>query len=119
MGTLTYDGTEIELDDRTLTHLQIVIIQKLRRCEAFAMSWPIPTDLGSGRASIWLHPSIPIHFRFHGSRVPAINPAWLATLTESANSSYGLIVTPENPSLIGAAQIRPAKGQHERHLEPA
>ncbi|TIH33819.1 hypothetical protein [Subtercola vilae] len=106
MGSLTYDGTEIELNDRTLTHLQIVIMQKLRRAESFAMSWALSPDVGSGRASIWLHPAIPLYFRFSGSRAPAINPAWLAELTASANSSRGLIVMPENPPATIAALVR-------------
>nr|WP_307821513.1 ATP-dependent DNA ligase [Subtercola lobariae] len=96
-----------------------MIVQKLRRSESFAMSWAVSAEFGSGRSSIWLHPSIPIHFRFNGSRVPAINPAWLAELTTSANSSTGLIVTPENPRATGAIVVQPAPRQRERHLEPA
>ncbi|WP_443069965.1 DUF7882 family protein [Subtercola sp. YIM 133946] len=119
MGSFTYDGAEIELDDRTLTHLQIVIVQKLRRCESFAMSWAVSPESGSGRASIWLHPSIPLHFRFNGSRVPAINPAWLEELAASADSSRGLIVTPENPHVTGAPRVQPAPQRRERQLEPA
>ncbi|RFA22679.1 DUF7882 family protein [Subtercola boreus] len=84
MGYITYDGTDIEMDDRILTHLHIVIVQKLRRTECFTMSWAYSAEVGSGRASIWLHPSIPIRFRFDGSRVPSLNPVWLAELTESA-----------------------------------
>nr|WP_188681220.1 ATP-dependent DNA ligase [Subtercola lobariae] len=84
------------MDDRTLTHLQIVIVRKLRLSEGFAMSWAFSPDFGSGRASVWIHPTIPLHFKFSGSRVPSINPVWLAELTESANSSRGLIVTAEN-----------------------
>ncbi|GGF23016.1 DUF7882 family protein [Subtercola lobariae] len=86
MDSLTNNGVEIELV-RTLRHLQSVILQNIRRSESFAMSWAVPADLCSGRASIWFHPAIPVQFRFNGSRVPAINPAWFATLTESADSS--------------------------------
>ncbi|MCX7522858.1 ATP-dependent DNA ligase [Microbacterium sp. STN6] len=96
MGTLTYDGTTIEFDDRMLTHLQIVIVNKLRRNESFAMSWRDSIMVGDGRSSIWISPFIPLYFRFNGSRVPEINRDWIETLSSSAQSSTGLIVTDEN-----------------------
>lgn len=96
MGTISYDGIVVKIDDRTLTHLQIVIVNKLRRGDTFLMSWRDATEAGSGRSSIWLHPYVLVHFTFDGSRVPAINQRWLAELTESADSSRGLIVTAEH-----------------------
>ena len=41
MGKLVYGAsvTEIDIDDRTLAHLEIVIIAKLRRDEKFVLSW--------------------------------------------------------------------------------
>ena len=39
MGFLVYDDTrEIAMEDRTLAHLQIVMIDKLRRNEKFAVN---------------------------------------------------------------------------------
>lgn len=101
MGSLSYDGYVVEIDDRTLQHLQIVIVNKLRRGEPFLMSWKDAPDIGDGRSAIWLHPSIPLHFKFSGSRVVSINETWLAELNESAESSRGLIVTSENGSAAG------------------
>jgi hypothetical protein len=97
MGYLSYDHTtvEIHIDDRTLAHLQIVIINKLRRHESFAFSWTEPVAAGSGRGTIWVHPATNLHFRFDGNRPPTINHAWLAVLVESANSGHGLCITPE------------------------
>lgn len=97
MGHLVYDGgtAEVQLDDRTLAHLQIVIIAKLRRQESFAFSWKDPSSAGDGRSTIWLHPMVALRFRFAGSRPPAVNPAWVAVLTASANSGGGLHVLPE------------------------
>ena len=103
MGTISYDGMIVQVDDRTLTHLQIVIINKLRRGDTFLMSWKDSADVGSGRSSIWLHPYVLVHFKFNGGRVPTINEKWLAVLTESADSSRGLIVTAEHgdvPDLV-------------------
>lgn len=92
MGKLLYGSPsmEIDFDDRALVHLQIVISSKLRRRESFVFSWRDSPEVGDGRSSIWLDPSIPLYFRYFGSRVPAINREWLEALTESANSAGGL-----------------------------
>ena len=41
MGKLIYNSSnrEIEIEDRTLAHLRIAIINKLRRSESFAATW--------------------------------------------------------------------------------
>ncbi|MBB5641843.1 ATP-dependent DNA ligase [Cryobacterium roopkundense] len=95
MGSLTYDRVVVEFDDRVLAHLQLVIIQKLRRGESFLLSWRDAAVVGDGRSSAWLHPAIPLYFKFAGGHPPSINPNWVAQLTRSANSSQGLIVTGE------------------------
>ena len=95
MGILTYDGLESEFDDRVLAHLHVVIVQKLRRGESFCLSWRDTHAVGGGRSSLWLHPSIPLHFKFFGSKPPALNREWISILTLSSNSSQGLVVTPE------------------------
>jgi hypothetical protein len=87
MGSISYDGLVVVVDDRTLTHLQIVIVNKLRRGEAFLMSWKDSVEAGSGRSAIWMHPQVLIYFKFDGSRVPAINERWLRELADSAESS--------------------------------
>ena len=99
MGVLTYDGTRVEFDDRVLTHLQIVIVQKFRRGESFLLSWKDGVAVGSGRASLWLTPNAPVYFKFFGSRVPEINREWLALLSESADGPQGLLVIGEDGEL--------------------
>jgi hypothetical protein len=96
MGTLIYDSTIIEFDDRLLLHLQIVIVNKLRRHESFAMTWRDAPEIGDGRSTIWLDPSIPLYFKFSGSRTPSVNRDWLEILAESASSANGLIVVDED-----------------------
>ncbi len=96
MGQIVYASTfEARFDDRVLAHLQIVIMAKLRRQESFSFSWTNPRDNGSGRTSLWLHPTIPLVFSFHGNRPPTINRAWIESLMASANSASGLRVLPE------------------------
>jgi hypothetical protein len=104
MGALLYDGTRIGFDDRLLEHLQIVIVQRLRLGDRFAMSWRDPSDLGEGRSSIWLHPEVDLYFKFDGARMPAIDPAWLRLLTASAVSPRGLVVVDEDGTLVRANQ---------------
>ena len=56
MGTLRYNGSVVEFDDRLLAHLQIVIVEKIRRGEAFLMSWSDTAGTGDGHSAIWIHP---------------------------------------------------------------
>lgn len=97
MGQLIYDGEVVDLriDDRALTHLQIVIVNMLRREHRFLFSWKDDVIHGNGRSSIWLHPNVSLHFKFGGSRVPSINRSWLEELYAGATSGAGLVLTPE------------------------
>ncbi len=97
MGQLIYDGRPLDLrvDDRALTHLQIVIVNMLRRDHRFAFSWKDDVVHGNGRSTIWLHPSVSLHFKFSGSRVPAINRSWPEEPYRSATSGSGLVLVPE------------------------
>ena len=97
MGYLLYGlpAEAIEIDDRTLAHVKIVMLAKLRRDESFAFSFDYDLSDGSGRSTVWIHPTIPLQFKFLGSRQPAINRAWLEALIVSANSVEGLRLLPE------------------------
>ncbi|MGH1548023.1 ATP-dependent DNA ligase [Leifsonia poae] len=92
MGHLIYGNMRVEFEDRVLAHLQIVIVNKLRRSESFAVSWRDANEVGDGRSAIWVDPSIPLYFKFDGSRAPDIDREWLLRLADSADSSTGLIV---------------------------
>lgn len=96
MGTLTYDSKlTAQFDDRILAHLQIVIWAKIRRGEQFSFSWSEQERNGFGRTSVWISPNISLSFQYFGSKMPLINAQWIQELTLSANSSGGLILTPE------------------------
>lgn len=109
MGSLTYDRVVVEIDDRTLAHLQIVIVQKLRRGESFLLSWRDSTEVGSGRSSIWLNPAIPLYFKFAGGRAATLNRQWIEELSRSANSTQGLVIVSEEDSLPAATLPAPPK----------
>jgi hypothetical protein len=92
MGKLLYGHSpmQIDFDDRTLAHVQLVVGTKLRRGEKFFFSWHDSLAVGSGRSSIWLEPSIPLYFKFASSKPIALNREWIDMLILSSHSSGGL-----------------------------
>jgi hypothetical protein len=96
VGALLYGDRQrrFEIDDRTLAHLQLVISAKLRRRESFFFSFR-DEDASAGRISIWMSPMVPLHFKYYGSRQPAINRRWVEALHAAANSAAGLVVLEE------------------------
>lgn len=88
MGKLTYDSTlTADFDDRVLAHIQVVVGAKLRRGESFYFSWRDDPKSGDGRSTIWMHPSIPVSYKYFGSRSPSLNREWIEVLMATANSS--------------------------------
>lgn len=92
MGTMTHGNVSVDFEDRLLAHLQIVVVQRFRRNEPLVMSWLDAQSVGDGRSSLWMTPTLPVYFKFSGSRVPSIDSAWLDLLMQSAESSRGLVV---------------------------
>lgn len=96
MGKLTYDSSvTADFDDRLLAHVQLVIGAKLRRGESFYFSWRDDPLAGGGRSSVWIHPGIPLAFKYFGSRTPTLNREWVEALSLTANSAAGLQIVPE------------------------
>jgi hypothetical protein len=85
-----YDGTPIEIDDRTLAHLKVAVVQKLRRQEAFTVSWQHPPGTPGGRTTLWMHASIPLQFEFIEPEAPELSMEWIEEILRSANSSGGI-----------------------------
>ena len=92
MGTLKYDGSSVDFDDRVLAHLEVVIVQKLRRQESFLMTWQDSEESGNGRTGIWINPMSILTFHFVSSERAQIDRVWLERLMVSANSTMGLFV---------------------------
>ena len=96
MGKLMY-GTpadSFDLDDRTLAHVEIVILAKLRRNESFALVLP---GADGGRTSLWISPVSTLQFRIDDVR-QEIDRVWLDQLIEGANSASGLRVEQKTAS---------------------
>ncbi|MDQ0729072.1 ATP-dependent DNA ligase [Microbacterium sp. W4I20] len=96
MGKFMYEGgVKIEIEDRALTHLQLVISAKLRRGEPFPFTWREDMSVGGGRTTVWLHAGSSLVFKYAGSRQPAINRAWIDALAFTASAPSGLYLVPE------------------------
>ena len=98
MGSLYYGDTQtpIQIDDRALAHLKVVIATKLRRNESFTLPWRHPEGDAPGRSTLWLHPSIPLRFVFDEAETPELSRRWIEELAHSANSSGGITLVEEH-----------------------
>ncbi|MDR5699229.1 DUF7882 family protein [Agromyces aerolatus] len=110
MGTLFYGetGTPIQVEDRTLAHLKVAIITKLRRGESFTLSWGRTVDHPAGRSTIWMHPTIPLRFMFDELERPDLNRSWIDQLMRSANSTGGIQLVEEDMTAKPAVDEREA-----------
>lgn len=98
VGKFIYDNAfKVEIEDRALTHIQLVMTAKLRRGEPFPFSWREDPSVGGGRTTVWVHAGSALAFKYFGSRQPAINRAWVDALAFTANSPSGLRLIPEPP----------------------
>jgi hypothetical protein len=94
MGFFVYDDVRaIRIDDRVLAHLQVVVIDKLRRQEKFVL------NLKNGQAlvTMWLNAYTPMQFVYEGNRPPRINIAWIERLAGEAGLTGVLEMLPEPP----------------------
>ncbi|GAA1243123.1 hypothetical protein JOF42_002177 [Microbacterium phyllosphaerae] len=96
MGSLYYGGSEpIQIEDRALAHLKVVVATKLRRNESFTLTWKHQDGQSEGRSTVWLHPSIPLRFVFDETEAPELSRRWIEDLAHSANSSGGITLVDE------------------------
>lgn len=93
MGKLVYGSgnRSFDIEDRALAHLRVVFMNKLRRGEPFMFHHSEPHV----SCSVWMHPSVPLVFQFHGSRQPTMNREWVEALMQEASSPNGLRLLPE------------------------
>lgn len=110
MGQLYYgdSGEPIDIPDRLLAHLKVVITTKLRRAESFTLTWRHLEGTGRGRSSLWLQESIPLRFVFETAEPEQLDPAWLQDMANKASSSSGLVVDLEElPATAQPARLAP------------
>jgi hypothetical protein len=97
MGILVIgsNGTHIAIDDRTLAHLRIVILAKLRRSESFAFNWDHGSGDDASASTVWMQPTMEVEFTLDSEEPVTINKQWADRLMHAANSVRGLEVIPE------------------------
>lgn len=96
VGKFIYESNvKVDIEDRTLAHLQLVIGTKLRRGEAFHFAWREDPSTGNGRTTVWIHPGSSLVYKYFGSQKPTLNRAWVDALAYTANSPSGLYIVPE------------------------
>jgi hypothetical protein len=104
MGHLIYGvAPAIDIEDRALEHLRVVIVTKLRRNESFSFNWDNEPDVagddatrGSGlHGTVWISKASSLYFSFDTAPTDPLNPQWVKALMESANSNRGLRLVPE------------------------
>jgi hypothetical protein len=94
MGSLFYgnDTHAIDIPDRVLAHLKVIIATKLRRGESFTISWNHPDYVAGGRSTLWMHASIPVRFIFESAEADSLDTGVLQRLASEAGRSGGLTV---------------------------
>ena len=95
MAQLLYGSppTVFEVESRTLAHIELVILAKLRRSENLSLT----IDAADGsRITLWIGVHSDLQFA-HSEPRGEINREWLERLMDSANSTSGLRAVPEFP----------------------
>ncbi|BDI21711.1 hypothetical protein [Herbiconiux sp. L3-i23] len=95
MGTLYYGSarTPVRIDDRTLAHLRVLIVSKLRRSEPFLVSWAEPQAHGHGRSSLWIHVGVDMIFHFEGGRHPELDKSEEDRMAAEALTPLGVQIS--------------------------
>jgi hypothetical protein len=107
MGFLVYDHSRaIALDDRVLAHVQIVILDKLRRRETFALNLRSENHI----ITMWMTCSIPLQFVYEGNRRPRINYPWVELLAGEASLTGTLELLPEPLEVVASTPSRVLEG---------
>lgn len=120
MGQLYYGNsdTRIDVPDRLLAHLKVVVATKLRRNESFMLSWT-GGDESDGRSSIWLQPAIPLRFVFDSADMEILNPQTVRDMANNASSSAGLVVSLDQEIPEAQRDLRPVTNSMPRIKVPA
>lgn len=102
MGQLFYGSSResIRLPDLSLAYLQAVTVAKLRRSEAFFVSWRSPHDTSGPRSHLWLHPAIPLRFVIStgGIRLESAIVEQLMRTAATSASGIDLDTIPSHPA---------------------
>lgn len=93
MGQLFYGSTPqpIDIDDRLLQYLQVVLSTKLRRGESFTITWT-DSETQHARTTLWIQPSIAMRFQYSAPDAHRLSGGYLRQLADQAALSSGLLL---------------------------
>lgn len=93
MGKLFYgsDPQPIDIEDRLLQYLQVVLSTKLRRNESFTITWT-DTPAQRARTTLWIQPSISLRFLYDSAESTPLSGGYLRELADQAATSSGLML---------------------------
>ncbi|MCW2164848.1 hypothetical protein B0I12_001983 [Microbacterium hydrothermale] len=96
MGMLFYsaDTQPLQIDDRLLQYLQVVLSTKLRRGESFTITWTDKAE-GHARTTLWVQPSISMRFQYSSAESARLSGGYLRQLADQASMSSGLLLNAE------------------------
>lgn len=92
MGKLIYGAVqrEIEIDDVLLAHLEVIVLSRLRRNNAFALRWVEHADAGDTRRTVWVHQASDLYFEYDSPDAPQLDRELLDRLAKAADSNAGI-----------------------------
>jgi hypothetical protein len=91
MGRLVYGALQrrIVVDDRLLAHIEVVVLSRLRRNNAFALRWA-ETGERPGRRTIWIHQGTDLCFEYDQAEQDELDRELLDQLAKAADSNTGI-----------------------------
>jgi len=93
LGTLHYGRSQsYEFDDRTLEHLRVAINARLRKNEAFMLSWHPREGDPADWVSLWITADMPIGFSFSAGEPAPLSREWVSRLIEESYGPDGLVL---------------------------
>jgi hypothetical protein len=91
VGVLVYGKlTSLEVADDSLAYLQVVIGANLRVKQSFYISWRNLPGTGDGRTTVWIHPDLPLVFKYTKPGQRALDTAKLQDFIVQSRSADGL-----------------------------
>jgi len=98
MGSLIYDESVIlDTDDRTLMHLQAVVLGRFRREEGFVLDLLQDGQL----VSVWVPQQVVLTFHYSGTRLFLLNQIWIEDMVDEVGRNGALRITPEPTMTFG------------------
>jgi hypothetical protein len=92
MGSLLTPNGHFDIDDRVLAHVQIVILDKLRRGEPLLITVQHSSSELERSTGVWIGPSVPLVFIIADLNGLVRDRELLARLVQQSHSLDGIVV---------------------------